>query len=145
MGVCLNKKFVKNLLLDNKTITENQEQIIIINNFNQEKDKSSNQKNKEQNNEIATVVEKDTIKKSADNNEKNKEGMKTENIINYKIQTKYKTKLFGNFTGDSVNSIFGSKSFHINNENCEKLIYFTNLNDKKVNAGTSTASNSNIK
>ena len=41
--------------------------------------------------------------------------MKTENIINYKIQTKYKTKLFGNFIGDSVNSIFGFKSFHINN------------------------------
>ena len=144
MGVCLNQKFIKNLLLDKKSIDENQKLVIILNNNDDDKSKIINEKNIEKDNKIPSFIEKEPIKIPTYLDVPHKQEFKTEKLINYNIQSKYKTKFFSeNLNNNSVNN--NSTNIQINKENCEHLIYFTHLNEKKANAGTSTASNSNIK
>ena len=144
MGVCLNQKFIKNLLLEKKSIDENQKQIIILNNNDEDKNKIITEKNIEKDIEISSIMKKEAVKIPPYIDDRHKQEFKTEKLINYNIQSKYKTKFFSEYLNNiSVNN--NSTNFQINKENCEHLIYFTNLNEKKANAGTSTASNSNIK
>ena len=97
----------------------------LLNNNDKDKNKIIAEKNIEKDNEIPSFKE-------------------AEKLINYNIQSKYKTKFFSEYlNNNSINN--NSTNIQINKENCEHLIYFTNLNEKKANAGTSTASNSNIK
>ena len=153
MGVCLNHKEIKCFLLfDDEAIKDNKIQNS-INNNDEDKSKYSIEKNKEINFENSKN-EKDTIKLNSIKNieEKDKIGSNTEKIINFKIQSKYRAKFFSNSI-TSLNStpnknIFETIKTNNNNENCEKFIYFTNLNERGINAGNagaSTASNSYIK
>ena len=67
-------------------------------------------------------------------------------IISCNIQSKYKTKFFNYSQNKNINNYKESNKYNTtNNEICQKLIYFTDLNDKKVNMYNSTAIDSNIK
>ena len=144
MGVCLNQKFINNLLLDKKSIDENQKQVIKLNNNDEDKSKIISEKNIEKDNEIPSFMEKEAIKISTYIDDRYQQEFKAKKLINYNIQSKYKTKFFSEYiNNNSVNN--NPTNIQINKENCEHLIYFTNLNEKKANAGASTASNSNIK
>ena len=145
MGVCLNQKFIKNLLLDKKSIDENQKQIIILNNNDEDKNKIITEKNIEKDIEISSIMKKEAVKILPYIDDRHKQEFKTEKLINYNIQSKYKTKFFSEYINNNSVNNNNPTNIQINKENCEHLIYFTNLNEKKANAGASTASNSNIK
>ena len=151
MGVCLNKKDITNLLLDIKSSGENQNSVI---NLNIKEDKNNIiQNNKDLINEKdKNIIETDKIKvlKNDEIEENNRIMNKYGKIINFNLQSKYKSKFFNNSSNvnlknNSINTFYESINTNINKENCEKYIYFTNLKDKKMNAAASTASNSNIK
>lgn len=81
---------------------------------------------------------------------KNKIITNNDKIFSYQIQSKYKTKFLNishnNCINNSINNIEQSYNANsTNNDAISKLIFFTNLNEKKVNGYTSTASNSNLK
>ena len=152
MGVCLNKKEITSLLLDIKSLGDNQNTVINLD-LNKEDKNNTIQNNKRNINEInKNIIEKDTKKilKNDEIEENNKLMNKNGKIINYNFQSKYKSRFFNNslnnnVNNNSINTIYESFNTNINKENCEKYIYFTNLKDKKMNAAASTASNSNIK
>ena len=151
MGVCLNKKDITNLLLDIKSSGENQNSVINLN-INEDKNNII-QNNKDLINEKdKNIIETDKIKvlKNDEIEENNRIMNKYGKIINFNLQSKYKSKFFNNSSNvnlknNSINTFYESINTNINKENCEKYIYFTNLKDKKMNAAASTASNSNIK
>ena len=151
MGVCINKKDITSLLLDIKSSGENQNSVI---NLNIKEDKNNIiQNNKDLINEKdKNIIETDKIKvlKNDEIEENNRIINKYGKIINFNLQSKYKSKFFNNSSNvnlknNSINTFYESINTNINKENCEKYIYFTNLKDKKMNAAASTASNSNIK
>ena len=151
MGVCLKKKDITNLLLDIKSSGENQNSVINLN-INEDKNNII-QNNKDLINEKdKNIIETDKIKvlKNDEIEENNRIMNKYGKIINFNLQSKYKSKFFNNSSNvnlknNSINTFYESINTNINKENCEKYIYFTNLKDKKMNAAASTASNSNIK
>ena len=151
MGVCINKKDITSLLLDIKSSGENQNSVINLN-INEDKNNII-QNNKDLINEKdKNIIETDKIKvlKNDEIEENNRIINKYGKIINFNLQSKYKSKFFNNSSNvnlknNSINTFYESINTNINKENCEKYIYFTNLKDKKMNAAASTASNSNIK
>ena len=151
MGVCINKKDITSLLLDIKSSGENQNSVINLN-INEDKNNII-QNNKDLINEKdKNIIETDKIKvlKNDEIEENNRIMNKYGKIINFNLQSKYKSKFFNNSSNvnlknNSINTFYESINTNINKENCEKYIYFTNLKDKKMNAAASTASNSNIK
>ena len=89
--------------------------------------------------ELDIIKDKKTFKLYPDDVKEENKKVK-EPIISHKIQSKYKAKFFSN----SINSILNKNNSKNNisvksNDACEKLIYFTNLNDKKNNSGISTS------
>ena len=158
MGVCLNQKYITNNLLDNKPSKEHQAQVINLNIDNTAQNKEQNQqdnekdKNNDNKNEISPDSNQNDIIKSSINNGQiqaiNKLKNNNDKIINFQIQSKYRTKFFNNsinnnnLNNNSINNYNESQNTNINN--FEKYIFFTNLNEKKEIAA-STASASNIK
>lgn len=146
MGVCLNKKYITNNLLDNNSLIDNQSQEI-----NNDKNINKDKEKKSEMNININLIEND-INSSMPNKynlEKNKIITNNDKIFSYQIQSKYKTKFLSishnNCINNSINSIEQSYNTSTNNDAISKLIFFTNLKDKKVNGYTSTASNSNLK
>ena len=145
MGICLNQKYIKCMLLDYKSSKENTIQAITLN--KEDNDKLENENIKDNKNEInKNILQNDKIKLSFNNNDK----LNNKNqIISYQIKSKYKTKFFNNSFNNnlnniSINSINEPINSNINN-NCDKFIFFTNLKDKKENALASTTNASNSK
>ena len=146
MGICLNQKYIKCMLLDYKSSKENTIHAITLN--KEDNDKLEKENIKDNKFEInKNIIQNDTIKLSFNNNVKLNNNNQ---IISYQIQSKYKTKFFNNsfnnnLNNNSINNINESINSNINN-NCEILIFFTNLKDKKENilASTTNASNSKL-
>ena len=147
MGVCLNKKYtINNLVSKCQSSNKNEKEVINLE-INVE---DNSEFNKETKNDLNNLKEKDTLKLFPNHNdfdEKNNKIKEKEQVISHKIQNKYRTKFFANSLNINMNNNYNSKSNNSakSNDVCENLIYFTNLNDKKINSGTSTASCSNIK
>ena len=146
MGVCLNKKYtINNLLFKCQSSNKNEKEIMNLE-INVE---DHIEFKKEARNEISNLKEKDTLElfpNHNDFNEKNNNIKEKEQVISHKIQNKYKTKFFSFFLNINVNNNNSKNNISVkSNEVCENLIYFTNLTDKKITSGTSTASCSNIK
>ena len=138
MGICLKQKYISNATLKD---------------FDQkEKEDKDNRNNKEKNeNDEERQKIKDKMQLSLNSNiDERKTIIKiNDKFISYKIQSRYKSKFFiSSYNTNnkcSKNNVNESQNFYNNfNDNCDNLIHFTYLSDKKGNSG-STATNSNIK
>ena len=139
MGICLNQKYISNTTLDD---------------FNRKsKEDNNNKNNKEKNgNNVEGKKLNDKIQLSPNTNMDEKKNIISinENYISYKIQSRYKSKFFNNSFNtnnkSTKNNANESQNLYNNfNDNCENLIHFTYLSDKKGNHSGSTVTNSNIK
>ena len=140
MGTCLNQKYINNATFDN------------FSQINKEDNNNKDYKENNVNNGEGKKVE-DKIQLSPKTNMDEKKNIISINdkFISYKIQSRYKSKFFNNKTFNTnnkstKNNVNESQNFYNNfNDNCDNLIHFTYLSDKKGNHGGSTATNSNIK
>ena len=120
MGVCLNKKDITNLLLDIKSSGENQNSVINLN-INEDKNNII-QNNKDLINEKdKNIIETDKIKvlKNDEIEENNRIMNKYGKIINFNLQSKYKSKFFNNSSNvnlknNSINTFYESINTNIN-------------------------------
>ena len=136
MGVCLNEKCIKgHEKINNNTLNINiKEKIENDNNNNIKPDTEENQINFDEN----ELTKKNVQEQNQNNLNQNQNEIipsKT-GVINYKLESRFKTKVF-NF---SQNGHISSKTMKINNdysnydqnkENFEKLIHFTDCTNKK--------------
>ena len=131
MGVCLNHSCIKNSSLDHKYLIDNVNQSINIDCIIHKNEKKSEINVYNTESDIKSLLHHKDIMEKDNNNTTN-----NYKIISCNIQSKYKTKFFNYSQNTIINNNRDPNNSNItNNEICQKLIYFTHLNDKTTNKG----------
>ena len=144
MGVCSNSKLIQNCILCNYPPKDNN---IIIINLDKKDDAKNKNNNFDNKNEINNNYQQDYLKENLYNQHLNSKNQNDNNIIVYKIKSKFKSKALISSINSSNNlKIKDSKrsdnknKYKLANERIEKLIHFTNSNNN-----VSIATNSILK